>query len=107
MTTISLPSAFSFPLSNNSTLSPKPFLFEAVKKSIAGKIFSKSFPGKSISLALYTPVEIKIASCFCLKSSSEASLPISKFCTNFIPPSFKSFVLLSTTNFSSLKFGIP
>ena len=40
------------PLSNNSTLSPSPFLLEAVKKSIAGKIFSKSLPGKSISLGL-------------------------------------------------------
>ena len=46
------PSALSVPLSNNFTLSPKPFLFEAVKNSIAGKIFGKSCPGISISLAL-------------------------------------------------------
>ena len=39
-------------ISNNSTLSPKPFLFEAVKNSIAGKIFFKLCPGISISLAL-------------------------------------------------------
>ena len=52
ITTTFLPSAFKVPLSNNSTLSPKPFLFEAVKKSIAGYILPKFFPGISISLAL-------------------------------------------------------
>ena len=66
MTTTSFPSTFKVPSSNNFTLSPNPFLFEAVKNSIAGKIFSKSFPGNSICLALYTPVEIKSASCFSL-----------------------------------------
>ena len=79
ITTTSLPSAFKIPLSNISTLSPKPFLFEAVKKSIAGKILLRSFPGKSISLALYTPVAINIASCFFLNCSKLASLPTSKF----------------------------
>ena len=52
ITTTSLPSAFKIPLSNNSTLSPKPFLFDAVKNSIAGKILFKSFPGSSTSLDL-------------------------------------------------------
>ena len=52
MTTTFFPSAFKVPLSNISTLSPKHFLFEAVKKSIAGKIFFNSFPGMLISLAL-------------------------------------------------------
>ena len=52
ITTTSLPSAFNTPLSNNSTLSPNPFLFDAVKNSIAGKILSKSLPGKLISRGL-------------------------------------------------------
>ena len=52
ITTISFPSAFKIPLSNNSTLSPRPFLFEAIKNSIAGNIFAKSLPGRLISLAL-------------------------------------------------------
>ena len=52
ITTTSLPSAFNIPLSKSSTLSPNPFLFEAVKNSIAGKILSKSFPGNSTSLDL-------------------------------------------------------
>ena len=107
ITTTSLPSAFKVPLSKSFTLSPKPFLFEAVKKSIAGKIFSKFDPGILIPLALYTPVAIKIASCCDLSSSKVLSFPTSKFCTNFIPLSYKSLVLLSTTNFSSLKLGIP
>ena len=38
--------------SNKSTLSPKPFLLDAVKKCIAGNILFKSLPGMSISLAL-------------------------------------------------------
>ena len=52
ITTTSLPSAFNIPLSNKSTLSPNPFLFDAVKNSIAGKILSKSLPGRLISLGL-------------------------------------------------------
>ena len=52
ITTTSFPSAFKIPLSNNSTLSPNPFLFDAVKKSIAGKILFKSLPGSSTSRAL-------------------------------------------------------
>ena len=52
MTTISLPSAFKVPLSNNSTLSPRPFLLEAVKYCMAGYIFFKLLPGISISLDL-------------------------------------------------------
>ena len=52
ITTTSFPSAFKIPLSNKSTLSPKPFLLEAVKNSIAGNMLFKSFPGRSISLAL-------------------------------------------------------
>ena len=52
ITTTSLPSAFKVPLSNNSTLSPSPFLFDAVKNSIAGKILLKSLPGRLTSLAL-------------------------------------------------------
>ena len=35
-----------------------------------------------------------------------ASFPTSKFCLNFIPDSFKSLVLLSTTNFSNLKLKL-
>ena len=107
ITTISFPSAFKIPLSNNSTLSPKPFLFDAVRNSMAGKIFSKSFPGRFISLGLYTPVAIKIASCFFLNCSKVASLPTSKLCSNSMPPSLRSLVRLSTTCFSNLKFGIP
>ena len=107
ITTTSLPSEFNFPLSKFSTLSPNPFLFEAVKKSIAGKIFPKLFPGISISLALYTPVAINNASCLSFISSKLAFFPTSKFWINFIPPSKRSFVLLSTTNFSNLKLGIP
>ena len=107
ITTIFLFSAFKVPSSNNLTLSPKPFRFEAVRKSIAGKIFFRFFPSISTSLALYTPVAISIASCFDFNSSKVASLPTSKLCLNLIPESFKSFVLRSTTNFSSLKFGIP
>ena len=42
-----------------------------------------------------------------INSSRDVFFPTSKFCLNFIPPSFKRFVLLSTANFSSLKFGIP
>ena len=41
ITTTFFPSAFKVPSSNNLTLSPKPFLLEAVKKFIAGKIFFK------------------------------------------------------------------
>ena len=52
ITTTFFPSAFKIPLSNNSTLSPNPFLLEAVRNSIAGKILSKLCPGTSISLAL-------------------------------------------------------
>ena len=52
ITVTSLPSVFKFPLSKFSTLSPKPFRFEAVKKSMAGKIFFKLFPGIFISRAL-------------------------------------------------------
>ena len=95
------------PLSKSSTLSPRPFLFEAVKNSMAGKIFSSFDPCISISLALYTPVATSIASCSDLSSSRVLSFPTSKFCTNLIPLSFKSLVLLSTTNFSNLKLGIP
>ena len=52
ITTTSFPSALRVPLSNISTLSPSPFLLEAVKNSIAGKILLKSFPGKFTSLGL-------------------------------------------------------
>ena len=52
ITTIFFPSEFNIPLSNISTLSPKPFLFDAVKNSIAGKILSRLLPGSSTSLAL-------------------------------------------------------
>ena len=52
-------------------------------------------------------VAINTASCFFLNCSKLASLPTSKFCMNSIPPSFKSFVRLSTISFSNLKFGIP
>ena len=62
------------------TLSPKPLRFEAVKKSIAGKIFCKSDPGKLTSLGLYTPVAISTASCFYFKSFNVKFFPISIFC---------------------------
>ena len=52
ITTTSFPSAFNVPSSKSSTLSPKPFLFDAVRNSIAGNIFFRSCPGISISLAL-------------------------------------------------------
>ena len=79
ITITSFPCALSVPLSNCSTLSPKPFLLDAVKKSIAGKIFPKLLPGISISRALYTPVAIRIASCFSFSSFNVASFPTSKF----------------------------
>ena len=79
ITTTFLPSALRVPSSNIFTLSPKPFLFEAVKNFIAGKIFCKSCPGNLISLALYTPVEIKMASCFSFSSYKDLSFPTSKF----------------------------
>ena len=52
ITTTSLPSAFNTPLSNSLTLSPSPFLLEAVKNFIAGNILFKSDPGVLTSLAL-------------------------------------------------------
>ena len=52
MTMVSLFSALSMPLSKFFTLSPKPFRLDAVKNSIAGKIFFKSEPGKLISRGL-------------------------------------------------------
>ena len=107
ITTISFPSALSVPLSKRSTLSPSPFLFDAVKKSIAGKIFFKFDPGTSIFLALYTPVAISMASCFFLSSYKLLFFPTSKLRTKLIPESFNNFVLRSTMFFSSLKLGIP
>ena len=52
ITTTSLSLAFNVPSSKSSTLSPNPFLFEAVKNSIAGNILLRSFPGRFTSLAL-------------------------------------------------------
>ena len=51
-TTTFLFSELSVPSSNNLTLSPRPLRFEAVRKSIAGKIFFKLFPSTSTFLAL-------------------------------------------------------
>ena len=51
-TTIFLFSPFKVPLSKSLTSSPSPLRFDAVKKSIAGKIFFRFFPSISTSLAL-------------------------------------------------------
>ena len=51
-TTIFLFSPFKVPLSKSLTSSPNPLRFDAVKKSIAGKIFFRFFPSISTSLAL-------------------------------------------------------
>ena len=51
-TTTFLFSALRVPSSNNFTLSPRPFLFDAVKNSIAGKIFPRLFPSISTFLGL-------------------------------------------------------
>ena len=107
ITTTFLSFASKVPLSKLSTLSPNPFLFDVVKNSIAGNMLFKSLPLISISLGLYTPVAIRIASWDFFNSSKVASFPTSKFNLNLIPPSFKSLILLSTTSFSSLKLGIP